>query len=196
MNELLTAFRRFIGRDLVLLVSGGAVVATFLYVTGRVPSAADSSVVFVLLAGIGYFVAYAIQDGFSLTGISTTASEPTPNRFIQWLFKRYTREEWQSVALTRQQLATIGEQIQGEAVLARLERIVMLKQVCTAGGPSFLLCAGMLLLNWYRHGAPFDAVVGVVAALLAILLITLGWLKAAQQAQFIARHSSTPASTA
>lgn len=90
MDELLKALRHFIGRDLVLVIAGGTIVATFLYATNRLPSAADSWVLFLLLGGVGYFVAYAIQDGFCLTGLSSTTSEPTPNRFVRWLFRRYT----------------------------------------------------------------------------------------------------------
>lgn len=91
--------------------------------------------------------------------------------------------------MTRTEPVAAGEQIRDESVLARLERIVMLKQVSTAGGPSFLLCAAMLLLKWYRRGITFDGVLGVTAALIGLLLVVLGSLKAAQQAQFIARHN-------
>jgi len=103
MNELLKGFRHFIARDLVFVISGSAVVGTFLYRFNRLPSPEGSWVVFALLGGLGYFVAYALQDGLSLTRLVTTADLTSPNVFIRWLYRRFTYRQWQEIGLDLQE---------------------------------------------------------------------------------------------
>ena len=79
MGELVTALRHYIARDLVFLVSGGSVVATFLYVFSPVPILSGwPTISYVLAAGIAYVVGYAVQDICSLAGFVTTAPVQKP----------------------------------------------------------------------------------------------------------------------
>src|SRR5437870_4459147 len=97
MDELVKALRHFIARDLVFVVSGSAVIGAFLYRFDRLSSLEDSWLIFGLLAGVGYFVGYALQDGLSLTHLVTTEYVQRPNRFVQWLYQRFTRTEWRQI---------------------------------------------------------------------------------------------------
>ena len=194
MDELVKALRHFITRDLVFVVSGSAVIGALLYRFERLPRLEDSWLIFGLLAGVGYFVGYALQDGLSLTPLVTTAYVQRPNRFVQWLYRRFTRTEWRQIHTI--DLVRARERITDEKTLARLERIITLKQVGTAGGPSVAVCAVLFLSNWWASGAVFDLAVATAGAILGPVLICLGWLKGAQQAEFVARHGAPEAPAA
>lgn len=185
MDELFKALRHFIVRDLVFVVSGGAVVGAFLYRFDRLPKAEDSWVVLALLAGLGYFVAYALQDGLSITRLVTTADLKEPNAFVKWLYRRFTYRDWVAITVDLQEAR---DKITDDKILARLERIVTLKQVGTAGAPSLLACAVLFFSRWWARAEPFDVVVALSSGVFAVVLLALAWLKGAQQAEFVARH--------
>ena len=187
MDEILKGLRHFIARDLIYVIGGGAVVSAFLYLFNRLPASSDSWVLFGLLAGLGYFVAYALQDSLSLTPLITTTYVKNPNRFVRWLYERFTHETWSTITV---ELDEARERIADEGQLARLERIVTLKQVGTAGGPCIAMCSILFFARWWLHQESFDLVVAIVGVVLGSVLICLGWLKGAQQAQFVAKHGS------
>lgn len=178
MNEFIKAFSRFISRDLILLIGGGWVVGAFLYLFDRVPAANDFWILFSLLAGVGYFVAYALQDVICLTGITTTTQVNNPNRFVLWMYKRYMHEDW----LTTE----VKESLQPTCERRRpdFERIVMFQLIGTAGGPCMAVCGILLITRWLWCGETFDLFMALAAMTLSLVLICLSWLKGAQRAQF------------
>ncbi|OFZ90380.1 MAG: hypothetical protein A2W21_09170 [Betaproteobacteria bacterium RBG_16_66_20] len=185
MDEILKGLRHFIARDLVYVIGGGAVVGAFLHLFNRVPTANDSWILFALLGGVGYFIAYALQDALSLTPVLTTTRVMQPNAFVRWLYKRFTREEWSKICID---LAEARERITNEGQLARLERTITLMQVGTTGGPCMTVCGILFLSRWWIYGDSFDLAVSILGVILGTTLICLGWLKGAQHAQFIAQH--------
>ena len=192
MDETLKGFRRFLARDLVFVIGGGAVVGSFLHLFNRLPAANDSWVLFGLLAGVGYLIAYALQDVLSLTPLVTTVSVQNPNRFVRWLYRRFMRESWTEIGpKIDADLNKALDNITDEAQLDRLERIIMLKQVGTAGGPCMALCGIFFFVRWSRAmGEQMDLFVAIAGLTLGVTLVCLGWLKCAQQAQFIAKRRS------
>jgi hypothetical protein len=190
MGELIKAFQRFIARDLVFMVAGGAVVGAFLHTFGRIPRSDDHLVFYLLLAGISYAVGYSVQDAFSLTPLLTTAHVQRPNSFVTWLYRRFTRTEW--VDISDIDLDQARERITDGEQLAQLERIITLKQVGNAVGPSFALSGLLFLSKWWTGSDTFDLAVALAAFWLGFVLVCLGWVKGAQQAQFTARHGSEP----
>jgi hypothetical protein len=192
MDELAKAFQRFIARDLIFIVAGGTVITAFLYNfgAGRIPSSNDHIALYLLLAGVAYVVGYAIQDGLSLTALLTTASVQTPSPFVRWLYRRFTRTEWVDIANI--DLAQAQQRIPDGEPRVQHERIITLKQVGTAAGPSFAL-SGLLfllkfLLKWRTDTEAFDLAVGLAGGVFGIVLVCLGWVKGAQQAQFESRY--------
>ncbi len=99
------------------------------------------------------------------------------------------RKEWVEIS-DDLDLEEVRERIVDEGLLVRLERIVTLKQIGTAGGPSILVSAGMLLARWIVRHDSFDLGSGVAGIIVGVPLVCLGWLKGAQQAEFVARHGT------
>jgi hypothetical protein len=187
VNELVRALNRFVGRDLVYVVAGAAVVLTFLYVFGRLPKSGSEwpTAVYFLAAGIGYIVAYTIQDGCSVLRLVSTAPPYTAWSPLRWMYRRFTREIWEDIPLGftfDRAAANIPERQTVE-----FGRNIMLMQIGTTGGPCGLLCAG--LLAWKVSHGPDHGDVPLFAGVLvlSLLLIALGWLKVAQLGQLLRR---------
>lgn len=185
-DELIKAFRHFIGRDLAYLISGGAVMGAFLHLCNRLPGPEESWVLFFLLGGLAYFVAYALQDLSCLVGFVTTAYVSKPNRFVQWLYRRFKHEPWSKIEIN---VEKAHEEMADERHLLWLERISTFRQVGTTGGPCMALAGMLFFVRWYRDGSQFDFSVSLAAVALGAILVALSWLKAAQEAQFIATHA-------
>lgn len=186
MDQLFAALRRFLTRDLVFVISGGAVVGAFLHLFDRLPTPADSLILYGLLAGLSYFLAYALQDLLSLTPLMTTTAVTNPNRFVRWLYRRYEHRPWQPV------LPGLDEsyhRFPNDEQWAEFQRIVTLQLIGTAGGPCLVGCGVLFLLRWRVHCIQFDLTLAVVSSLLGVALVCLSWLKAAQRAQFVVAHT-------
>lgn len=191
MSELVNAFRRFLSRDLIFLISGGAVVGTSLHLFDRLPTA-DSWVLFGLLGGVGYFLAYALQDALCLTRLITTTAVELPGPFVQWMYRRYTHVEWPNAEA---ELQSTMKRATDEEKRVQFERIVMFQLVGTTGGPCLIASGVLFLFRFSRCQESFDLFAGVSGVALGLLLICLGWLKGAQRARLnaICNESSPPA---
>ncbi len=185
MNELVKAMRHFIMRDLVYILSGGAVILSALHLFDQSPSPNDSWVLHGLLAGVGYFIAYAIQDMLCLTHLITTTHVKKPCGFIRLIYELYMHEKWQEVNINIDEIVqTFGDDYETRY---EFERLVMFQLIGTAGGSCMLACAALFFVRWVWYLEKFDLFVTFVGAILGISLIILGWLKGAQRAQFMSR---------
>ncbi|MDA2911661.1 hypothetical protein MYX04_12130 [Nitrospiraceae bacterium AH_259_D15_M11_P09] len=190
MDELFKALRRFITRDLIYLVGGGSVVASFLYVFDRVPHPNDHVILYLLMAGISYVVGYTLQDVFGLLPAFPTAAPRTLNRYQRRLYAWYTRDTWQQIPNTTD-FERAEEELNDERQIAWLERITSLQQVCTTIGPCWFVAAALVGVRWWFKGrGPFDLTLALAAFGMALVLVHLGWVKASQQAQYLHRHRS------
>lgn len=186
MEKLIEAFREFIGRDLVLILSGAFVVGTFLYIFKRVPEPTDSCVLFALLAGVAYFVAYAIQDALCIFWVLPTAPVRNPGSFVRWMYARFYHGQRQWTAITREiELDEAAHRIPEER-RPELERLITLQQLGTAGGPCIFLSGVGFLVEGCRVSCSLDIAVGFAGCAVGLVLVCLAWLKAAQRAQFLA----------
>ena len=140
---------------------------------------------FALLAGLGYFIAYSIQEVLCILGLITTTAVSNPNRFVQWLYKRYDHRAWKPITFDSREAR---HQFTDDEQWAEFQRIVTLQMVGTAGGPSMVACGFMFMLKWWNYPDPFHLTVSVVGGLLGAMLICLSWLKGAQRAQFVATY--------
>lgn len=191
MDELVKALRYYVARDLVFLVSGGSVVVTFLYVF--LPTAHHDkwpTISYALAAGIAYVVGYAVQDICSVIRIVTTAPVREPCCALQCVYRRFMRTPWQPLRemqsmdfLYRQQDGWDRASAKGKA--PAYERLIMLLQFGTSGGPCALVCAGFLAWKARCSSLPFDIALAAGAAILGVSLLILGWLKAAQMTQLL-----------
>ena len=151
MDELVKSLRYYISRDLVFLVSGGSVVATFLYVSTDSPWIdAGHWPGVVLAAGIGYVIGYAAQDLASIFGLVTTAPVREPGCFMREVYKRFNGMSWEDITQEMKSLyETQGkyERASAKGDAPDYERIVMLMQIGTSGGPCALTCTVLLALK-------------------------------------------------
>lgn len=187
MNELLKALKDFLARDLIFLAGGATVVTSLLYVLRRLPSADDHVALYFLLAGLSYFVGYAVQDSFGILRVVTTR----PPRALRWhmplLYWLYTGDRWCDVNRTVD-FATVEQRIsQNEWQRVQFERMITLQQVGSVGGPSALVASCILAFRgWAGVGDPFARTLTVAGFTLGVILAHLAWLKAAQQARYLA----------
>jgi hypothetical protein len=198
MNELVKAVSRYITRDLVYLVAGGAVLLTFFYARSTpLQAGADWPIpVYLLAAGIGYIVAYTVQDICCVLRIVSTAPLHSPWWPLRCLYRAFRRKPWQKIPNDVD--FEEAEANVPECRTAEYERVIMYMQIGTTGGPCALVCAVLLALKvewkevkwgaWKWWGSD-DFVLFVAAVLLGLALVLLGRLKAAQLARFLFRTS-------
>lgn len=187
LDEVIKAFRDFIARDLVLIISGGVVVGTFLRIFKRVPKPNDSWVLFALLAGIAYFVAYAIQDMLCALRVLPSAPVRKPCAFVRWMYKSLYHEQWKTIE-RKIELDEARHKVPLERQ-PELERLITLQQIGTAGGPCMFLSGVGFLVECLQSRSSFDVAVAVTGFAVGLVLVCLAWLKAAQRAQFLARFA-------
>ena len=189
MDELVRALRHFITRDLIFLVGGGSVVASFVYTFGQPPTPRDPVVLYLLAAGISYVVGYALQDASGLLPVLPTTAPRKLNRYQRRLFEWYTREQWQDIPETTD-FQRAEEGLQHERQIAWLERITSLRQVCTTVAPCWVVSAGLLgVRRWQKGAQDFDLPVALAAFVIAVVLGHLAWVKAAQEARYLHGHA-------
>jgi hypothetical protein len=195
MDEFFKILRHFLTRDLVFLIGGGAVVAAFLYRFNRLPQPRDHLAAYLLLAGISYVVGYALQDGshiIHLVNITTPRELGCLGKCLYNSFTRDKNKKWTDIKIDFD-FDKARAAITKKRDIAQFERIVTLKQVGTTGGPCALMAAGLLLWKWLTCTGPQEALferdTAIAAFLLGLILLALGRIKAAQQAEFLARAS-------
>jgi hypothetical protein len=106
---------------------------------------------------------------------------------LRWLYERY--HHWESMAVKIEvDPDAARHELQDPEALGRLERIVTLRQVGTAGGPCTLVAGLLLVWRWCTNSQPFDLVLAVTALLLGVVLVVFSWVRGVQQAQFLSRH--------
>jgi len=185
MDEIVKATRHFIMRDVIFILSGGTVIGSTLHLFDKLPSPNDSWVLYGLLAGVGYFIAYAIQDMLCLTHLITTTHINKPCWFIRLIYKLYMHEKWQEIDINIDEIVqTFGDD---DEARYEFERLVMFQLIGTAGGSCMLASGVLFFVRWAWYLEKFDFFVAIAGTLLGLSLIILSWLKGAQRAQFMSR---------
>jgi len=188
MEEFFKALRHFLTRDIVFMIGGGSVVGIFLRHFHQVPSADSHIVLFLLLGGISYAVGYALQDGFSITHLTTT----TKPRRLCWIaraaYERFTREKWKDIP-DSVEFDTARRYIyeDNEHEQARYQRLITLRQVGGTLGPCALVSSALFFWTWLDTRASFDLAGAVAALVLSIIFSILSWIKAAEHAKMLER---------
>ena len=189
MNELIRALQRFITRDLIYLIGGGSLVVSFLYTFERLPSPNDHGALYLLIAGISYVVGYTVQDSFGLIRVIPTTAPHRLNRYLRFLYRCYVREPWRDIP-DATNFERAEEKLADDRQVVWLERITTFQQIGTTVGPCWFASALLLGTRWcLKGGGRFELAVVIGAFLMALILVHLAWIKAAQQAQYLSRHN-------
>ena len=187
MPEVPESLKQFIARDLIYVIGGGSVLTTVLYRFDRFPAGEVPVGVQGLTVGIAYVLGYLLQDSFSLIGLVTTARVPKPSRLLKYLYKRFTGEMWRDLGEVQwdQQRPALRNELRDAQERAEYQRVITLMMVGSTMAPSALMVGG--LLAWKRLSdvgadAVFDLTLAIGSVVIALLFLTLDWLKAAQLA--------------
>jgi len=176
-------------RDIVFILGGGLVIFSLLHYFDNVQKVLELRWGFYLfVGGIAYVIGYAVQDGAGLLRIVTTRDYFKANWFVKFLYERFTGQDWKDIEPfdSVKVRITIDEKASGRSI-GRLERYNSLRQIGTTIGPCGLISAIIFGLHLFKAKSEFAITLTVVAFILSLLLICLGWVKTAQYMQFLYR---------
>jgi len=178
LEALVRALEKFLMRDLVFIVGGGAIIMSFLFVYNYLPTEEWPTAYYFLCAGIAYGIGYTVQDLLILLRISRSKASHRPNWLGKFLFRLFDREKAENIEKHNYDNA---KQYLYKKGLQRFrddhERTESLKQVGMTLGPCFFL-AGLII--WRRSWLikfEFEQVLAISAIGFGVALWLLGWLK-------------------
>ncbi|MCI0552511.1 MAG: hypothetical protein L0287_16295 [Anaerolineae bacterium] len=143
---------------------------------------------------IAYVVGYAVQEFFSLSQFTTTATCFIPPNIVQRLYHLLERRTWKQPSEFDQDDARTKIDTHGlPRMHDRLERTITLKQIGTTVGPCAILSGIIIFIGAFKESNPhmyFDLTIAIIAFVFGIGLVGLGWIKACQQMLYIAHLNS------
>jgi len=189
MAELPKNLREFLARDLIYIVGGSSVIVSFLYRFDRIPDSSTPIAFYMLGAGLGYVVGYALQDLFSILRLVTTAQVTKPNRLLRWAYARFAGEPWEELPPLKSNEIGPGLRrfLNDDFTRARYERSITHMMVGTTIGPCILLSSFLIFWRWLVGRSQFDLVLSIVSLVLSVVLFLLSWIKAMQVTRIDAR---------
>jgi hypothetical protein len=190
MGELVKILGKFFSRDFLYILGGASVLFSVLYAFDKNIAGAYPVEIKIFVVGVCYVLGYLIQDVLSLTPLITT-SQPKPKSFLKWIYKRFTKKNWERIhevdyAITRIEL-TKKYQVKD---LEDLERLISLKHIGTTMGSCWLVSGLILIVKGIYSKIIHTDLFGFIVLALGVLLIILGWLKGMQQYQLLYRLTS------
>lgn len=202
VSEVVKAIGHAITRDLIYVVGGSVIVASFLYAFGRFSTEEMPMLLQLFLAGISYVLGYAAQETFGFLRITSTEHPPSPPRWAVFLFRRFTHKDWVTIDVKTYQLAEDAffnrNQELGERVIERVNRIIMLKQVGATMGACGAVALVILVIHAVLTWAVFDICLSVGVLIATAVFISISWVKRLDESSVkvqLAGQLKTPAST-
>jgi hypothetical protein len=148
---------------------------------------------YIIAAGLAWVIGYLVQDFLSLFPIVSTAHVSKPGRFVKFLYRQFTKIEWQDISaedITEAEIY-IDEHASAKSS-SNFERIIILRLAGTAIGSSGMLSSVFLAGRAISsYGTIFDVALVSAALVLSSILLILSWIKGAQQAQQAVKLSSS-----
>ena len=178
MNALIQAFSRFLGRDIPYILGGSSIILSVFYLFDIPFKQKIETPYILLLTGFSYVIGYSVQDGISLTPIANTSLRIRPNRFLLWLFKRWSQREWKvSVDFDAWE-----NYFQSYAHLSKeahdpIERIITLHHVGITMGTNWLIVSLVLFAKTIIDFSMINLFLLISLFVLSLLLLLLGWLQ-------------------
>jgi hypothetical protein len=186
MGELPRNVREFIVRDLIYIVGGGMVLASFLYRFDRLPDK-DTPLAFYLLgAGIAYVVGNALQDIVSIFRLVTTAPVLKLGRPWRWIYRQFTNEDWKDIntfdrVQTQRAVRSLRKKDQGYA--AGYERLISGVILAATMAPCTFVSSLLVWSRWWAWRNRFDLWLGGFSLILSLGVFVLARMRAAQMAR-------------
>ena len=184
--ELPKSVREFLVRDLIYIIGGGCILVSFLYRFDRLPGERTPVAFYLLGTGVAYVLGCAAQDLFSIARFVTTGPVVKPGRFIRYIYRRFTGEQWGELkgfepSEVRQAIRSVLKE--DEARAAHYERAIGGMILATTMAPCTLICSGLVFWRALASCSGFDFALAGASLALSVGLFVLAWLKASQVTQ-------------
>lgn len=188
MNEFVKSLRNFLARDLLYIIGGTCVVASFLYLFGKLPEKQPPIPYLIILAGVAYAIGYAVQDSMSFFPIVTSRHIDGPGKLSRCYYLFFTGIKWETVServnFPEDYYRAVDNM--SERKIEEFRRLITLKHIGTAIGSNLLVSFAFLAIKYFSECKPFDGWIALFSLVLAVLLIVQSWVKGLQQTQFVA----------
>lgn len=195
MNNIAQVIRYFIYRDLIFILSGSTIIVSTFYFYEKLELISRGlSIVFLFyFIGFSYIIGYVVQDIFGLLKINPVrAYLKAPPSIVKRLYRWFEGEDWlhpnvedEDIKNIQIEMYNAGEE--WDRSKAFLERILVLKQISTAMFPSFLISSLIIGLHAITTKSNMDFILSMLFLFLSFLLLILGWIKSAQETDYILR---------
>lgn len=187
MNEFVKSLRNFLARDLLYIIGGTCVIASFLYLFDRLPEEQPPIPYLVILAGVAYAIGYAVQDSMSFLPIVTSRHIDDPGKLSRCYYWCFTRREWMPVServdFPKDYYRAVDNMSERE--IEEFRRLITLKHIGTSIGSNLLVAFVFLFARYFSAYEEFDAWIAFFSLVLSIFLIVQSWVKGLQQTQFV-----------
>ena len=181
MEAFVRALARFIARDIPYIVGGISVIVAGAALLGVTIPTNMSTTLALFIAGVGYAIGFAIQEGLSLTPLLNTSVKVKPSKLIIYLYERSTRFNWKEPAefdpfdtYLRMYAELPQERI------AAIERMNSLKHVGATMGANWLVCSVLLLLGGIVHESINQVVLGGSCLVISGILLLIAGIQGMQ----------------
>lgn len=192
MNELVKILRHFITRDMIYIIGGTSIVLSFLHMWDALSILTPTTLIHWIGIGFVWLIGYLIQEFFSLLHIVTTKPPRNPPNVMKLLYNLFQHKKWQDIGLFDFEEARIKiYEKASERNIARLQRIITLKQAGSTMGPCFLTSGIILIIKSAMNGAPVDITLAIIIPILGVIFVSTSWIKLEEEMQYVRLLSST-----
>jgi hypothetical protein len=191
MNELIKVLRHFITRDMIYIIGGTSIVLSFLHIWDALSILTPVTLIHWIGLGFAWVIGYLIQEFFSPLQVVTTKPRSDPPDVMKWLYNLFQHKRWENIGTFDFEEARIGiYENASDRNIARLQRIITLKQAWTTMGSCSLISGIILIIKSAISKAPIDVTLAIVVPILGIIFIGIGWIKVGEEMQYIRLLSS------
>lgn len=195
MDNIAQVIRYFIYRDLIFILSGSTVIISAFYLYEKLELISEKlSLIYIFyFIGFSYIIGYIIQDIFGLLKINPVRAylRPPPS-IVKRLYRWFEGENWSHQNIEKNDIKNIQIEMynaseEWDRSKAFLERIFVLKQISTAMFPSFLISSSIIGMHAINTKTNLDYALAILFLFLSFTLLILGWIKSAQETDYILR---------
>jgi len=187
MNEIIKGLGKFLSRDLMYVIGGSSFLLSISFAFGLdfnvIAELTKNTVLTLFMLGVAYVLGYINQEVLCLSPLLTTSKIKNPNRFLQWVYLRFTKSAFKQpndFEYTSERIKLLKHYKEEE--LKDFERIVALKHIGSAVGSNWFISSIILLFTCYTKSVSHVGWIFSSYLLFAALaLILLAWIKGMQQ---------------
>lgn len=191
VSEVVKVIGHAITRDLIYVVGGSVIVASFLYAFDRFSTGEMPMLLQLFLVGVSYVLGYAAQELFGFLHITSTEHPPSPPRWAVCLHHRFTHGDWVNIGDKDYQMAEDvlfkqAAELGGRAI-ERINRIIMLKQIGATmgacGAVALVFLARRVFHTAFHTSCTFDICLSLGVLIATAVFIAISWVKRLEESR-------------